>query len=59
MESLLLLSLVKAHSLFYATQLQELAYFGGALKPNYEFLKVLQKMMCYRNRLFVDKFHTI
>ena len=45
MERLPSLSLVKAHSLFYTTQLQELEYFGGALKRNYQFLEVLQKMM--------------
>ena len=47
MERLLSLSLVKAHSLFYTTQLQELEYFGGALKRNHQFPEVLQKMMCY------------
>ena len=31
MERLLSLSLVKAQSLFYTTQLRELEYFGGAL----------------------------
>ena len=41
MERLLSLSLVKAHSRFHTTQLQGLEYFGGALKPNYQFLKVL------------------
>ena len=59
MERLLSLSLVKAHSLFYTTQLQGLEYFGGALKRNYQFPKVLQKMMCYHYKLFVDKVHEI
>ena len=45
MERLLSSSLVKVHSLFYTNQLQELEYFAGALKQNYQFLKVLQKMM--------------
>ena len=44
MERLLSSSLVKAHLLFYTTQLQGLKYFGGALKRNYQFLKILQKM---------------
>ena len=39
-ERLLSLSQVKAHSLFYTTQLQELEYFDVALKRNYQFLKV-------------------
>ena len=43
MERPLPLSLVKTHSLFYTTQLQGLEYFGGALKGNYQFVKVLQK----------------
>ena len=40
MERLLSLSLVKAHSLFYTTQLKKREYFGGALTQNYQFLKV-------------------
>ena len=56
MERLFPLSLVKAHSLFYTTQLQELEYFDGALK---RILKVLQKMMCYYYRLLVDNVHAI
>ena len=59
MERLLSLSLVKTHSLFYATQLQELECFGGALKRNDQFLEVLQKMMCYHYGLFVDNVHAI
>ena len=59
MERLLSLSLVKNHLLFYATQLQGLEVFGGALERNYQFLKVLQKLMCYRYTLFVDKVHAI
>ena len=43
MERLLSLNLVKTHLLFYTTQLQGLKYFGGALKRNYQFLKVLAK----------------
>ena len=57
MERLLSLSLVKAHSLFYTTQLQELEYFGGALTRNYQFLKAFQKMMSYHIRLFMDNVH--
>ena len=56
MERLLSLFLVKAHSLFYTTHLQERDCFGGAMKRNYQFLKVLQKMMCYHYRLFADMF---
>ena len=59
MERLLSLFLVKAHSRFYTPQLQELEYFCGALKRNYQFLKVIQKMMCHRYRLFVDNVHAI
>ena len=59
MERLLSLSLVKAHLLFYTTQLQELKFFDGALKRNYQFLKVLQKMMCYHYRLVIDNVHAI
>ena len=59
MERLVLLSLVKGHSLFYTPQLQGLEYFGGALKRNYQFLKVLQKMMCYHYKLFADNVHAI
>ena len=59
MERLLSLSLVKAHSLFYTTQLQGLEYFSGALKWSYQFLKVHQKMMCYHYKLFVDNVHEI
>ena len=59
MERFFSLSLVKAHSLFYTTRLQELEYFDGALKRIYQFLKVLQKMMCYYYRLFVDNVHAI
>ena len=59
MERLLSLSLVKAHSLFYTTQLQSLEYLGGALKRSYQFLKVLQMMMRYHYTLFVDNVHAI
>ena len=59
MEKLLSLSLVKAHSLFCTTQLQGLEYFGGVLKPNYRFLKVHQKMICYHYKLFVEHVHAI
>ena len=59
MERLHSLSLVKAQSLFYTTQLQELEYFGGALTRNYQFLKAFQKMMCYQYRLFVDNVYAI
>ena len=59
MERLLSLFLVKAHSPFYTTHLQERDCFGGAMKRNYQFLKVLQKMMCYHYRLFADKVHAI
>ena len=45
MERLNSLSLVKARSLFYTTQLQEFEYFDGTLKQNYQYLKVFQKMM--------------
>ena len=54
MERLFSISLVKAHSLFYITHLQELEYFDGALNRNYQFPKVPQKMMYYHYRLFVD-----
>ena len=59
MKRLLSLSLVKAHLLFYTTQLQGLEYFGGALKQNYRFLKVLQKMMRYHYTLFVYNVYAI
>ena len=59
MERLFSLSLVKAHSLFYTTQLQESEYFDGALKRNYQFLKVFQKIMCYHDRPFLDNVHAI
>ena len=59
MERLLSLSLVKAHLLFYTTQLQGLEYFVGALKRNCQLLKVLQKLMCYHYTLFVDNVHAI
>ena len=59
MERLLSLSLVKAHSLFYTTQSQKLEYFGGALKRIYQFLEVLQKIICYHYRLFGDNVHAI
>ena len=59
MEGLLSLSLVKAHSLFYTTQLQGLEYSGGTLKRTYQFLKVHQKIMCYHYKLFVDNVHAI
>ena len=59
MERLLSLSLVKADLLFHTTQLQGLEYFGGALKRNYQFLKVPQKMMCCHYTLFADNVHAI
>ena len=41
MERYFSLSLLKTHSLFYTAHLQGFEYFGGALKRNYQFLKVL------------------
>ena len=59
MERLLSLSLVKAHSLFYATPLQEHENLDGALKQSYQVLKFLQVLMCYQYRFFIDNVHAI
>ena len=59
MERLLSLSLVKAHSLFYTGQLEQLEYFDGALKRKCHLLKVLQQIVYYHYRLFVDDAHAI
>ena len=59
MERLLSLSLVKAHSLFYTGQLEQLEYFDGALKRKYHLLKVLQQIVYYHYRLFVDDAHAV
>ena len=50
---------ISGESSFTTTRLEKLEYFDGTLKRNYKFLQVLQKMMCYYYRQFMDNTHRI